>query len=63
MGDIATRRVGNSDASVTELGLGCAPLGDLFTVRISEEGAQQTLAAAWEAGIRYFDTYALLWAW
>ena len=55
MGEIATRKVGNSIASVSEMGLGCAPLGDLFTV-LSEEQAQQTLVAAWEAGIRYFDT-------
>jgi D-threo-aldose 1-dehydrogenase len=55
MGELATRRVGDSIASVTELGLGCAPLGDLFTV-LSEEQAQRTLAAAWEAGVRYFDT-------
>lgn len=37
------------------LGLGCAPLGDLFQ-HIPEEQAAGTLKAAWEAGIRYFDT-------
>ncbi|WP_248963851.1 aldo/keto reductase [Sphaerisporangium perillae] len=36
-------------------GLGTAPLGGLFAP-VSEEQAQEALAAAWEAGIRYFDT-------
>ena len=55
MAEIARRRVGKSTASVTEMGLGCAPLGDLFTF-LSEEQAQETLKAAWDSGIRYFDT-------
>ena len=37
------------------LGLGCAPLGDLFR-NIGEEEAAALLAAAWDAGIRYYDT-------
>ena len=37
------------------LGLGGAPLGNLFAP-VSEANAGATLAAAWEAGIRYFDT-------
>ncbi|MFC4533169.1 aldo/keto reductase [Sphaerisporangium dianthi] len=36
-------------------GLGTAPLGGLFTP-VSEEQAQEALAAAWDGGIRYFDT-------
>ncbi|KAB8172913.1 aldo/keto reductase [Microbispora catharanthi] len=36
-------------------GLGTAPLGGLFAA-VSEEQAEQALAAAWQAGIRYFDT-------
>ncbi|WP_433496573.1 aldo/keto reductase [Sphaerimonospora sp. CA-214678] len=36
-------------------GLGTGPLGGLFAP-VSEEQAEQTLAAAWRAGIRYFDT-------
>ncbi|WP_182904145.1 aldo/keto reductase [Microbispora sp. H10830] len=36
-------------------GLGTAPLGGLFAP-VSEEEAEQVLAAAWQAGIRYFDT-------
>ncbi|WP_311932231.1 aldo/keto reductase [Microbispora sp. H11081] len=36
-------------------GLGTAPLAGLFAP-VSEEQAEQALAAAWQAGIRYFDT-------
>ncbi len=37
------------------LGMGCAPLGDLFR-EIPEAQAAATFAAAWEAGVRYYDT-------
>jgi D-threo-aldose 1-dehydrogenase len=37
------------------LGFGAAPLGNLFA-RVNEEAAEETLNAAWEAGMRYFDT-------
>ncbi len=46
-----------SGASIqfTEIGFGAAPLGNLYRA-ISEKEAQDTLIAAWKAGIRYFDT-------
>jgi D-threo-aldose 1-dehydrogenase len=37
------------------LGFGGAPLGNMFE-RVSEADAAATLEAAWDAGIRYFDT-------
>jgi aryl-alcohol dehydrogenase-like predicted oxidoreductase len=37
------------------LGMGCAPLGDLFQT-YPEPQAAETFAAAWEAGVRYYDT-------
>lgn len=40
---------------MTRLGLGTAPLGNLFTT-VTDADADATLAAAWDAGIRYFDT-------
>lgn len=55
MSNIPKRQVGQTTAHVTQFGLGCAPLGDLFEA-ISEEQAQYTLQAAWDAGARYFDT-------
>ena len=42
----------------TELGFGGAPLGNLFAP-IPEDVAQATLAAAWRAGMRWFDTAPL----
>lgn len=36
-------------------GLGCAQLGNLFTA-IEDDVAAATVATAWDAGVRYFDT-------
>ena len=55
MSEIERRKVGRTEALVTKLGFGGAPVGELFEA-VSEEQAQQTLQAAWENGIRYFDT-------
>jgi D-threo-aldose 1-dehydrogenase len=41
-----------------ELGFGAAPLGNLYRA-LSEAEADATLKAAWDAGIRYFDTAPL----
>ena len=48
-------RLGRSTVEVTELGCGGGPLGGLFA-SLDDETAAATLAAAWDAGIRYFDT-------
>jgi D-threo-aldose 1-dehydrogenase len=40
---------------LTQLGVGGAPLGNLYR-KIEDDVAQETLNAAWDAGIRYFDT-------
>lgn len=42
----------------TELGLGTAPLGNLYRA-VTEKEADATFDAAWKAGIRYFDTAPL----
>jgi len=42
----------------TELGMGTAPLGNLYKA-ISEDEANATLEKAWEVGCRYFDTAPL----
>ena len=52
---IETRKLGRSGAVLTKLGLGCAPLGDLFTC-ISDEQALQIQQVAWDSGVRYYDT-------
>ncbi|WSY28357.1 aldo/keto reductase [Streptomyces sp. NBC_00887] len=48
-------RLGNSTVRVSELALGAAGIGNLFTP-VSDVQAEQTLATAWACGIRYFDT-------
>lgn len=47
-----------ADLRMSRLGLGTAPLGGLFRP-ISDPDAEATLVAAWQQGIRYFDTAPL----
>lgn len=49
------RRIGRTALEVSALGLGTAPLGGLYR-DLSEDEAQATVDAAWQAGIRFFDT-------
>jgi D-threo-aldose 1-dehydrogenase len=51
-------RIGNGGLDLTELGFGTAPLGNLFRA-ISEDDAQAVLEAAWQGGVRYYDTAPL----
>ena len=51
-------RLGNGGLTFTELGFGTAPLGNLYKA-ISDGEARATLDAAWEGGVRYFDTAPL----
>jgi D-threo-aldose 1-dehydrogenase len=55
MNPTARRQLGRTGLALTQLGMGTAPLGDLWE-RIPEERAQATCAAAWQQGVRYFDT-------
>src|SRR4051795_3675917 len=52
---LARRRLGRSEITCPAIGLGCAPLGELF-VRVDEPTAVATLETAWAEGVRYFDT-------
>ncbi len=45
----------NRRVPLTRMGFGGAPLGNLYK-KISEQDAQAALQAAYDAGIRYFDT-------
>jgi D-threo-aldose 1-dehydrogenase len=51
-------RLKNGGLDFTELGFGSAPIGNLYRA-ISENDAQATLNAAWDSGVRYFDTAPL----
>ena len=47
-----------TDVTFTEIGFGSAPLGNLYRA-ISDEEADAILEAAWEGGLRYYDTAPL----
>ena len=47
--------LGRSGVEVTGLAFGAAAIGNLFT-EVPDEQAHDALSAAWDAGIRYFDT-------
>src|SRR6478736_3984285 len=49
------RRLGRTDVWVTTLGFGGATIGGIRGP-LPEAEAQATLHAAWDAGVRYFDT-------
>ncbi len=52
------QRPGNNGLDFTELGMGTAPLGNLYKA-ISEDEANAALEKAWDNGVRYFDTAPL----
>ncbi|QJT05608.1 aldo/keto reductase [Streptomyces asoensis] len=47
--------LGRSGVPVSPLAFGAAVIGNLFT-EVGEEQAHEAVAAAWQQGIRYFDT-------
>lgn len=55
MDPTTTRTIGTRGVEVTTLGFGGASIGELF-VPVSEHDALATIDAAWDAGVRYFDT-------
>ncbi|MGW0465519.1 aldo/keto reductase [Streptomyces sp. NPDC003027] len=50
-----TTGLGGSAVAVSEVALGCAALGNLYHP-VTDETAQATVDAAWDAGVRTFDT-------
>jgi D-threo-aldose 1-dehydrogenase len=55
---LPTRKIGRTGFEVTVLGLGGAPLGD-FSELIPDDRARQTVAAAYDQGVRLYDTSPL----
>jgi aryl-alcohol dehydrogenase-like predicted oxidoreductase len=51
-------RLGRTSVEVTRLGLGTAPLAGLFSA-VDEADALPVIEAAWDSGIRFFDTAPL----
>jgi D-threo-aldose 1-dehydrogenase len=54
-GPLPSRRLGRSPVRVTELSFGAAAIGGLYTA-VSEDDARAAVDAAWDGGIRAFDT-------
>lgn len=52
---IARQRLGNTDVQLSALGFGAAPIGNLYA-EVAEDQALAAVAAAFQAGIRHFDT-------
>jgi len=52
---VERRRLGRSGVEVTRFGLGCAPLAGLFEP-VDDDQARAAMDAAWERGVRTFDT-------
>src|SRR5256712_7621872 len=55
MNPAETRALGRSGVRLTQLGFGGASIGELFA-NVSEADSLACLRAAWDSGIRYFDT-------
>lgn len=54
------RRLGRTSVETTVLGLGGSTVGNLYAERkVSQGDALATIEAAWDSGIRYFDTAPL----
>lgn len=53
--DFPRRRVGRTALELPVFGFGAAHLGELYS-KVDESQSQATLAAAWDAGVRFFDT-------
>lgn len=49
------RKLAHRDVSLSVMGLGCAQMGNLYKLTSYDE-AKGAFSAAWDAGIRYFDT-------
>ena len=50
-----TRILNGTNVSLTEIGFGAAVIGNLYQ-ETSDQDAEEAVEAAWQAGIRYFDT-------
>ncbi|MFE9769112.1 aldo/keto reductase [Streptomyces sp. NPDC005808] len=51
----AAGRLGRTSVRVSPLGFGAAPIGNLYTP-LDEHQARAAVDAAWDAGVRYYDT-------
>ncbi|WP_284315219.1 aldo/keto reductase [Labrys miyagiensis] len=52
---MSKRKLGRTGVDLSPVGLGGVPLGEIYK-KIDEQQARATLQAAWDQGIRYYDT-------
>lgn len=52
---MTARRLGRTSVRVSSLGFGGAPIGNLYAP-IDDDRARATVEAAWDVGVRYYDT-------
>src|SRR5438046_707382 len=50
------RKLGKTGIEIPEIGMGCWAIGGVGYGPVSEEDAVRTLDAAWDGGVRLFDT-------
>lgn len=55
MSGLPTRRVGRTAIEITTLGFGAASIGNLYR-EVPETQGREAVDAAWDEGVRYFDT-------
>ena len=55
---ITSAQVGNTELQVTRLGMGTAPIGNLYSP-LDDAEAIETVQRSFENGIRFFDTAPL----
>ncbi|MGW1541696.1 aldo/keto reductase [Streptomyces sp. NPDC002309] len=52
---MTARRLGRTSVRVSALGFGAAPIGNLYAP-LDDDQARAAVEAAWDAGVRYYDT-------
>lgn len=50
------RRIGTTEIEITPVAMGCWPITGISSVDVTEETSLQTLAAAFDAGINFYDS-------
>lgn len=54
--NIETRQIGNTGIEITAVALGCWPIAGMTSLDVNDHDSLNTLRAAIDAGINFFDT-------
>lgn len=54
--EFSLRPVGHTSLKVTPLALGCWPIAGITSIDVDEASSRATIAAAYDAGVNFFDT-------